>query len=176
MIHLPETSVGHGESGRASAFLGVDDLVTAELHACSFGQHIFLLFLIVLLTVHKSIQFVAGDVDGRLCLAEERHDRLAGVSADDGDGQLLRVLLASDGSDEGLRADHIESGDTKELLGVEDVGLLQDLGSDGDSRVDGVGDDENVRLGAVLCDALDETFDDASVDLEKIITAHARLA
>jgi hypothetical protein len=31
--HLPETSVGHGESGRASTVLSLDDLITAELDA-----------------------------------------------------------------------------------------------------------------------------------------------
>lgn len=34
-------------------------------------------------------------------------------------------------------------------LGVKDVSLLEDLGDNGDSRVDGVGNDQDVGLGAV---------------------------
>jgi len=98
------------------------------------------------------------------------------MSSNYGDVQLRWVLLASDLGNEGLGADDIEGGDTEELLGVEDTGLLQHLGGDGYRRVDGVGDDENVCLGAVLGDTLDETLDNAGVDLEEVVTGHAGLA
>jgi hypothetical protein len=92
------------------------------------------------------------------------------------DVQVGGVLLASDLGDEGLGTDNIEGGDTKELLGVEDTARLEDLGGNGDCGVDWVGDDENVGLGAVLHNALDQALYDAGVDLEEIITGHARLA
>lgn len=98
------------------------------------------------------------------------------MAANNGDVELLGVLLAGDGGDESLSANDVEGGDTEQLLGVEDTGLLEDLGGDGDGRVDGVRDDQDVGLGGVLCDALDEALDDTSVDLEKIITGHAGLA
>ena len=109
-------------------------------------------------------------------MAEERDDGLAGVTTNDGDGELVGLLLAGNGSDEGLSADDIEGGDTEELLGVENAGLLEDLGGDGNGRVHGVGNDEDVGLGGVLCDALDEALDDTGVDLEEVITGHAGLS
>lgn len=128
------------------------------------------------LTVDERIKLICGDVDARLGLAEKRDNGLAGVAADDGDAQLRGVLLASDLGDEGLGTDNIEGGDTKELLGVEDTGLLQDLGGNWDGGVDWVRDDENVCLRAVLCDALNEALYNAGVDLEKVVTGHTRLA
>ena len=128
------------------------------------------------LTVHESIQLVGGDVDRRLGLAEERNDGFARVSSDDGDGGLCRVLLADDGGHEGLGTNNIEGGDTEEALGVEDAGALEHLGGNGHRRVDGVGDDQHESLGAVLGNALDEALHDAGIDLEKIVTGHARLA
>lgn len=98
------------------------------------------------------------------------------MSTNDGDSQLVGLLLTSNGSDEGLGTDDVEGGNTEELLRVEDTGLFQDLGSDWDGRVDGVGDDEDVSLGGVLCDALDEALDNAGVDLEQVVTGHAGLS
>lgn len=154
-----EASVGHGEGGGSGAVLGLDDLVATELN-----------------TVGQGIKFVLGNVDSRLGLAEERDDGLAGVTANDGNDSLGWVLLASDALDEGLGTDDVEGGDTEELLGVEDAGLLEDLSGNGDGAVDGVGDDEDEGLGAVLGDTLDQALHDASVDLEEVITGHARLA
>jgi len=42
----------------------------------------------------------------------------------------LRVLLANDLSNESLRSDNIEGGNTEETLGVKDSLGLEDLGSD----------------------------------------------
>lgn len=172
---LPVASVGHGESSGTGTILGLDDLVTTELNAY---------FLLACrksisndgLTVYEGIQLLRGDADAGLSLAEQRNDGLAGVTTNDGDVEVCGVLLASDLSNEGLGTDNIECGDTEKLLGVEDTSGLEDLGGDGNCGVDGVGDDKDVCLGAVLGNALNEALDNAGVDLEQIVTGHTRLA
>lgn len=129
-----------------------------------------------LLTVHESIQLVTGNAHGGLSLAEKRDNGLARVSANDGNSELVGFLLACDGGNECLSTNDVEGGDTEQLLWVENAGLLEDLGGDGDGRVHGVGDDKHVSLGGVLCNALDEALDDTGVDLEEVITGHTGLA
>lgn len=126
-------------------------------------------------TVGQSIELVLGNVDCRLGLAEQRNNGLARVASNNGDDGLAGILLASDGLHEGLGTNDIKGGDTKELLGVEDTGALEDLGSDWDGRVDGVGDDENVSLGAELGNTLDDVANDSGVDLEQVVTGHTGL-
>lgn len=50
------------------------------------------------------------------------------------------------------------------------------LCGDGDGRVDGVGDDEDKGLGAVLGDGLGEVAHDTGVDVEEVVAGHSRLA
>lgn len=159
LLSEAETSVGHGEGGRASTILGLDDLITTELDA-----------------VDERGELVGGDGDGWLGLAEEGDDGLAGVATDDGDGGLLGVLGAGDLGNEGLGTDDVEGGDTEEALGVEDTLGLEDLGGDGDGGVDGVRDDENEGLGGDIGDDLNEALDDTGVDVEEVITGHSWLA
>lgn len=159
MKFLPETGIGHGESSGTGTILGLDDLVTTKLH-----------------TVDQSVVLVAGDVDGGVGLAEERQDGLARVAADNGDGQLLGLGLADNLGHKGLGTDNVERGDAKEALGVKDLLGLEDLGRDGDGGVDGVGDDEDEGLGGHLGNGLNQALDDAGVDVEQVITGHARLA
>jgi hypothetical protein len=128
------------------------------------------------LTVYESIELLRGNVDAGLGLAEQRNDGLAGVTTNDGNVEVCGVLLASDLSNEGLGADNVEGGNTEKLLGVEDARGLEDLGGNGNCGVDGVGNDKDVCLGAVLGNALDEALDDAGVDLEQVVTGHTRLA
>lgn len=128
------------------------------------------------LTVDKSVELLGRNAHARLGLAEERNNSLAGVTTNDGDGQLSRVALAGEAGNEGLSTDDIEGGDTEELLGVKDTGLLENFGGDGNRGVDRVGNDEDEGLGSVLGNALDKTLDNASVDLEEVVTGHARLA
>lgn len=142
------TGHGHGEGGRASAVLGLDDLVTAELDALDVvGEGL-------------ALEVVAA-------LAEQRDDGLAGVATDDND-----VLVGGVGvlvlGDEAGGADDVKGGDTEETLGVVDTGLLQDLGGDGNGAVDRVGDNEDVGLGAVLGDGLGEVTDDGGVGVEQV--------
>lgn len=148
-MNIPVTGVRHGESGRAEAILGLDNLVTAKLDA-----------------VDERIVLLIGDRDGGSDLAEERDDGLARVATDDGDGQLVGVALAGDLGNEGLGADDVEGSDTKEALGVEDALGLENLGRDGDGRVDGVGDDQDKGLRGDLGGDLDQALDDAGVDVE----------
>lgn len=127
-------------------------------------------------TVDERIVLVGRDLYRGLGQAEERNNGLSRVTTNDGNGRLGWGLLATDGGNEGLGTDDIECGDTEELLGVEHASALKDLGGNGDSRVDGVGDDQEEGLGGILGGTLDEALHDAGVDLEQIITGHSRLA
>jgi hypothetical protein len=149
------TSIGHGEGGGAGAVLGLDDLVTAKLDALD--------------------ELGVGAQLGVPALAEEGHDGDARVAADDGDVLVLGVG-ALDLADEAGGADDVEGGDAEEAAGVVDAAGLEDLGGDGDGRVDGVADDEDVGLGAVLGAGLGQVADDGGVGVEQVVTGHAGLA
>lgn len=98
------------------------------------------------------------------------------MTANDGDGSLGGILLASELLSESLGTNDVEGGDAKEAFWVENASSLENLSGDGDGRVDGVRDDEDKSLGAMFCDALDEGVDDAGIDLEQVVAAHAGLA
>lgn len=127
-------------------------------------------------TIGQSIELVFWDFDRWLSQTEERYNGLCGVATDHWDDGFRRVTLASDALDKGLCANNIKGGHTEEALWVEDASIFEDLGGNGDSGVDRVGDDENECLRGVLCDAFDKTLYDASVDLEEVIASHSRLA
>lgn len=111
------TGHGHGESGRASTVLSLDDLITTELDA-----------------VDQSIAGLTGDrrVAG---LRKQRNDGDTGVTTDDGN-LLGGGVGALDLGDEAGGTDDVEGGDTEETLGVVDAPGLVDLGDDGDGGVD----------------------------------------
>lgn len=127
------------------------------------------------LTVDQSVIFVGRDLERGGDLAEERDNRLAGVTTDNGDLGLRRVLLAGVFLSESLGANNVQGGDTEEALRVKDASALENLSSNRDGRVDRVRDDQDESLGAVLGNALDKITDDASVDLEQVVTGHTRL-
>jgi hypothetical protein len=156
---VPVAGVGHGEGGRTSTVLGLDDLVATKLDA-----------------VDESVVLVVGNGDAGGDLAEEGQNGLAGVTADNRNSQLLRVRLTGDLSNECFGTNNVESGNTKQALGVEDTLGLQDLCRDGHGGVDRVGNDEDEGLRGDLSGDLNETLDDASIDVEEVITAHAGLA
>ena len=110
------TGHGHGESGRSSTTLGLDDLVTTELDA-----------LDVLVTL-CALEVVAG-------LREERDNGSTRVTTDDGDG-LVGWVGALELGDEAGSTDYIEGGDTEESLWVVDVLGLENLGADWNGGVD----------------------------------------
>lgn len=149
------TSHGHGEGGRASTVLGLDDLITTELDTLDE------------LSVGAEVRVAA--------LAEERDNGDTGVATDNGDVLVLGVSVLDLG-DEAAGADNVEGGDTEEGLGVVDTGVLEDLGADGDGRVDGVGNDEGLGLGGGLGNSLGEVANDGSVGVEEVVTGHAGLA
>lgn len=98
------------------------------------------------------------------------------MATDNWDAHSRWVLVARKFLSKGFRADNIQSGNTKETLGVKDASSLKDLCGDGNSRIDRVGDDQNKCLGAVLSDTLDQVAHNTGVDFEEIITSHPRLA
>jgi hypothetical protein len=141
------TSVRHGERSAAGAVLGLDDLVTAELD-----------------TVDDLLIRFAFDGLAEGALGEQGHDGGAGVATDDGDNGLLGVRVG-DLAEEARGTDDVEGGDTKDAAGVEDTGLLKNLSDDGDRRVDGVGDNENMRFGRDAGYGASEVADDGGVRL-----------
>lgn len=149
------TGHGHGEGGRASTILGLDDLVTTELDTVD--------------------ELSIGAQVGVVALGEERDDGDTRVATDNGDVLVLGVGTLDLG-DEARGTDNVEGGDTEEGLGVVDTLGLEDLGADGDGGVDGVGDDEELGLGGGLGGGLGEVTDDGGVGVEEIVTGHAGLA
>jgi hypothetical protein len=158
------TGHGHGEGSGASAVLGLDNLVTAELDA-----------------VHELVAGGAVEV-GMVRLGEERDDGDAGVAANNGD-ELVGGVGLLDLGDEARSADNVEGGDTEDALGVVDTLGLVDLGDDGDSRVDlgrqhcsglqgrdtnRVGDDEDVGVGGSIGSGLGEVADNGGVGVEEV--------
>lgn len=160
LLSEAESGVRHGESGRASSILGLDDLIASELDA-----------------LDEIGKLVGWDVDGWLGLGEQWDNGLAGVATDDWNGGVLWVGRgAGQLRDKGLGADDIKGSDTEEALWVEDTGLLEDLGGDWNGRVDWVGDDEDEGLWCDLGDDLDKTLDNSGVDVEEIVAGHSWLA
>ncbi len=154
------TGRGHREGGRASSILGLDDLITTELDA-----HSELLNLV--------LRKLACNTSGEL--GEEWEDSDTSVAANDVHVSLAS-LTASGLSNKRVGAEHIEGGDTKDLLWVIDAVTLEDLSRDGNSGVDGVGDDEERCLWAVLGACISQGGDDGGVGVEEVIAGHARLA
>ena len=114
--------------------------------------------------------------------------------------------LADNGSDKGRRADNVQVSHTKEpayvssriskligtapgfpsnpiqnklcdvLFRVKDTSLLQSSSKDGHGRVDGVGNDQDERLGASLGDRVGERLADTGINVEQVVASHAGLA
>lgn len=149
------TGHGHGESGRASTVLGLDDLVTTELDTLD--------------------ELSVGGKVGVVRLREERDDGDTGVATNDGDVLVLGVG-SLDLGDESGSTDNVEGGDTEEGLGVVDTLSLENLLDNGNGGVDGVGDDQELGLGSSLSSGLGEVTDDGGVGVEEIVTGHTGLA
>ena len=115
---LGETGTGHGhrEGGGTGTVLGLDDLVTTELNA-----------------VDVVVELLARQVVARL--GEKRNDGSARVTTNNGDVLIGRVGVLQL-RDEARSADNVEGSDTEKALGVVDTLGLEDLGGDGDGRVD----------------------------------------
>jgi hypothetical protein len=72
-------------------------------------------------------------------------------------------LRPLDRAQKGRSPNHIQSSHTKQPLGVKHTVLLQDLGENGDGRVDRVGDDEDHGGGGVFGRGFGEVSDDRGV-------------
>lgn len=115
-LRKSSTSHGHGESCRTGTVLGLDHLITAELDS-----------------VDQGIKLLARDV-GVARLRDQGHDSDTRVATHNGD-VLIHGIGALDLRDEAGGTDDIEGGDTEQTLGVVDTLALEDLGADGDGRV-----------------------------------------
>lgn len=149
------TSHGHGEGSGTSALLSLDDLITTELDTLD--------------------ELGVGAQVGVVALAEKRNNGDTGVTTNNSD-LLIGGVGTLELADETGSANDIESGDTEQAFGVVDAASLEDLGADGHSRVDGVGDDQEVGLRSGLSGSLSKVTDDGGVGVEKIVTGHARLS
>ena len=89
------------------------------------------------------------------------------MATDDRDVFVRRVGVL-ELADETAGAHDVEGGDTEEALGVVDALALEDLGGDGDGAVDGVGDDEDVGVGARVGGGFGEVADDGGVGVEEV--------
>merc|ERR1719430_59809 len=156
-VSEPGGSVGHGEGGRASAILGLHHLSAGVLDADS-----------------ECAQGVGIEGDGRGALGDKGHDGDASVPSDDWAVHLLGVDPL-EGSNELVGADDIEGGDTEDLLGVVDAGLLVHLSSNRHSRVDWVGDDANHGIRTDLGSSSSQGGDNGGVGIEEVVPGHAGL-
>jgi hypothetical protein len=141
-------SIRHREGCAPGAILSLDDFITAILDP-----------------VHKFLPLLALETLTSRDLREERDNGDTAVSTDDRDVVVFRVSACNFGEEAG-GANDIKGGHTEESLGVEGAGVLEDLGDDGDSRVDGVRDDEDVCLWCVLGDSESEVANDGGIGLE----------
>jgi hypothetical protein len=149
------TSHSHRQSSRSSTILSLDDLITTELH-----------------TVEE--RRITDEIRVR-GLREQRNDCDARVSTNN-DDVLINGVGVLDLRDEAGCADNIEGGDTEQALGVVDTCLLEDLGDDGHGGVDGVGDDEDVRVWGRLGGGFCEIADNRGVGVEEVVAGHAWLS
>lgn len=151
------SSLSHGEGGGTGTVLGLDNLVTAELDS-----------------VDELVSGLTGDL-GVVGLRHEGNDGDTGVAANNGE-----VLLGGVGllelRDESLGSDDVEGGDTEELLGVVSGLGLENLGNNGDGRVDGVGNHTDKGAGGVLTDGLGKVSHNGGVGVEEIVSGHAGLS
>ena len=72
--------------------------------------------------------------------------------------------------DKAASAHHIEGCDTEKTLGVVGSFRFEDLGTDGYSAVDGVGDHQDVCVGGSVCDGFGEVTDDRGICVEEVCT------
>jgi len=148
----------HGEGGRSSASLRLDNLGTGVLN--SGGE---------------SLGGLLVEADGRGGLGDDWDDGDASVATDDW-YVLVGYVVAGFLGDEGLGSHDVEGGDAKDLVLVVGADLLVDLGGNWDGRVNWVGDDTDPSLWAVLGASLGQRGDDSGVGVKEIVSGHAWLS
>mmetsp|Transcript_1490 Transcript_1490/g.3846 ORF Transcript_1490/g.3846 Transcript_1490/m.3846 type:complete len:284 (-) Transcript_1490:384-1235(-) len=152
--------VGHRQRGAAPARLSLDDLGARILDASGerrrgIGRQ---------LGQHRRGRLAEQRQDGDACVAaHHRHRHQLRVHAQD-----LRHKLVG--------ADHVQRRHAKELLRVVLASLLEHLSRNGHGGVDGIRDDGDPGVGAVVRDALHQRAHYAGVDVEQVVARHAGLA
>lgn len=155
-------TVTHGEGGGSGTGLGLDDLCKKLAYSIVRSSRGQLTVTTELDSLDESLVLLAGDALGLSVLAEQGDNGDTRVTTDDGHVDVLGVS-ALDLANESGSSDNVEGGNTEESLLVKDTGLLEDLGEDGDGRVDWVGDDQDEGLWRVLGNSLGEVSDDGGV-------------
>lgn len=151
------TGLSHGEGGRTSTILSLDDLITTKLDA-----------------VGKGIEGLARDIGVRR-LGDQGDNGVTRVATNNGDGLGGRVSVLNLRNESG-RTDNIKGGNTKDSLGVVNTLGLENLSNNGDGRVDGVGNDGDESLGGSLGNSLGQVTDNGGVGVEEIVTGHTGLS
>lgn len=100
-------------------------------------------------------------------LGKQRQDGDARVAADDRHVHKLHVQLL-ELTHERVAANAVERRHPKDLRLVVDAGRLEDLGEDGHSRVDRVGDDVDDGVRAVLRDRCGKVCNNACTMCERL--------
>ena len=143
-------SVSHTERRAPRAILGLHHFIASVLNPMNER-------LPLLTTLFRS----AGDV----ALRDERYDGDTRVTTHNRDGCLLRIS-PGDASQEARGADDVKGSDAEELARIEGAGFLEDGGNDGDCGVDGIGDNEDERIGGGTGDGGGKIANDACVGLK----------
>ncbi|KAH3665147.1 hypothetical protein OGATHE_003962 [Ogataea polymorpha] len=151
------TGLGHRQGSRTSTTLGLDDFVTTELD--SVDQSVVGLLWQVL---------VVG-------LGDQRNNGDSGVAANNGDVLVDRVG-SSDFRQESRGSQHVQGGDTKQLLWVVDVLGLEHLGDNRNGRVDRVRDHTDGSVWTVVGTCLSKVSDNRGVGVEQVVSGHARFS
>merc|ERR1712106_1044819 len=101
-------------------------------------------------------------------MGDEGHDGDTSVASNDG---AIHVgwVNSLESSNKLIGTDNIQSGDSKDCLGVVDSGLLEHLGGNGDGGVDRVGDNSNHSVGTDLCSCSSNGSNNRCVCVEEII-------
>mmetsp|Transcript_131186 Transcript_131186/g.318704 ORF Transcript_131186/g.318704 Transcript_131186/m.318704 type:complete len:332 (+) Transcript_131186:322-1317(+) len=158
MVGKLGAGVGHREGSRAATCLGLNDLITSKHDA-----------------VCQGVTLLCGEADCGLGLREKRNDGGPRMAANNRHLDLVDIVALCLGDKCACPA-YVQGGDSKQLPGVVNSVLLEDLSCNGHGGVDRIGNDQDARLGADLCAACDQGLDDARIDVEEVVACHTRLA
>jgi hypothetical protein len=114
--------------------------------------------------VHKLVVNITGETLAIRRLGEKGDNGGTTVATDDSHGSVIG-RSTSHRSQEACSTDNVKGGDTEDVAGVEDTSLFEGAGNDGDSGVDGVGDDEDVSIWSNTSDGRSKVADNGGVGL-----------
>jgi len=116
----------------------------------------------------QSLQFIPRDLDSGFCLTKQWNNGLSGVSSHDRNNEVSGGVAGSDFCGESRSTHNVKSSNTEKSLWVENFMCFENFCDDGDSRVDGIGNDEDECVGTVCGDTLCQISNNPSVNFEKI--------